>query len=951
MKKLRIFAVIAFMICTITALFGFTSCDDYALTTPTNISVDLDQLLTWDEVEQARRYEIEIKDENGELVSSKKQNKESLSLKELEIGNYTIRVRAIGSEEEEVSDWSEVVDYYRPYETGCVYTLINNMEYQVTKGGTASGSIVIEDFYRGKPVTSIADNAFKGNQLITEIVLGNNIKTIGNNAFYKCEALKSIFIPKSVVSIGERAFQRCIALEEVVIPDLVTTINESTFTLCKAIKKLTIGANVQYIGQSAFSDCTSLTALTIPDSVHSIASDAFSGCTGLETLKIGKNVQTIGNMAFQMCKKLKSITFAEDSSLLYIGQRAFFQNESLTSVVFPTKLVQLDVDSFYQCTNLEKIDLPDSLMRISAQAFHGTKAFYNGLDESTKLVYIDKWLVSADDSLRKTAKALSATALDKISAEETMFLKGDTVGIAGSTFAQFQMLERVNLPASVRTISDFVFAYCPNLMRVDLTSTELIDAYSFYGCKLLSTFYSGDALVEIGDYAFYGCVALDKFHLPEKNTVRVIGTYAFKKTAYWTAAEEDEKGDGLVYVDNWLVGAAKDGIVNASLKSGTIGISDYAFFNAAYLSSVNLAGVKYIGRAAFYQCFALSTVQFDANLTSISDYTFYNCSRLSMITNGFPRALTSIGRSAFYGCSNLSEIDLGKSVKLTSIGPYAFLGCTSLSKVNLGDSLTSIDSYAFYKCTSLKELILPDSLQVLGERAFYKNIALETVDFGEGLVSIGNYAFANCGALKKIELPDTVQYIYNNAFYKCKGVESLELGNGVKWIGTYAFYGMDGVDTLQLPASLKEISGYAFKGWNGLGSLVVSKDIEIIGEHVFYGCNEMTIYTDDVATDNKWSDKFNSSFRPVIWGCTLSKDKTYVVSVTITENTISNKMVKNGIAAPEREGYDFAGWATQENGALVYAAADIDKAAIGTTLYAVWTKAVDNNENIENAEI
>ena len=46
-----------------------------------------------------------------------------------------------------------------------------------------------------------------------------------------------------------------------------------------------------------------------------------------------------------------------------------------------------------------------------------------------------------------------------------------------------------------------------------------------------------------------------------------------------------------------------------------------------------------------------------------------------------------------------------------------------------------------------------------------------------------------------------------------------------------------------------------------------------------------------------------------------------------------------------------AGWTTQENGAVVYAAADIDKAAIGTTLYAVWKEAVDNNENIENAGI
>ena len=88
MKKLKIFAVIVFMICTITALLGLTGCEDYTLSTPTNISVDLDHLLTWDNVEQARRYEIEIKNENGEIVTSKKQNKESISLKELEIGNF-----------------------------------------------------------------------------------------------------------------------------------------------------------------------------------------------------------------------------------------------------------------------------------------------------------------------------------------------------------------------------------------------------------------------------------------------------------------------------------------------------------------------------------------------------------------------------------------------------------------------------------------------------------------------------------------------------------------------------------------------------------------------------------------------------------------------------------------------------------------------------------------------
>jgi uncharacterized repeat protein (TIGR02543 family) len=162
---------------------------------------------------------------------------------------------------------------------------------------------------------------------------------------------------------------------------------------------------------------------------------------------------------------------------------------------------------------------------------------------------------------------------------------------------------------------------------------------------------------------------------------------------------------------------------------------------------------------------------------------------------------------------------------------------------------------------------------------------------------------------------------------------------------------MDGVDTLQLPASLMAIDAYAFKGWNGLTSLVLSKDIQAISDHVFYGCKEMTIYTDQTLADCDWSSKFNSGYRPVIWGCTLSEDKTYVVSVTITEDTISNKMSAGGIGAPEREGYTFDGWATQENGAIVYAAFDIDKAEVGTTLYAIWTKTVVDTDSTDNAEI
>ncbi|MBQ4053135.1 MAG: leucine-rich repeat protein, partial [Clostridia bacterium] len=831
-----------------------------------------------------------------------------------------------------VSAWSEAFKYYRPYETGCVYTLINNTEYQITKAGSASGKVIIEDVYRGKPVTSIADNAFKGNFQITEVVLGKNIKSIGNNAFYKCEYLTKIDIPESVSSIGERAFQRCISLEEVVLPEAVTMINDSTFTLCKALKKLTFGSNVQYIGKTAFSDCVSLTEVTIPDSVQMIDEDAFSGNTSLTSVNIGKGVQSIGNNAFQMCKSLKNIKFAEDSRLVYIGQRAFYQNEVLESIAFPSTVIQLDAECFYQCAKLAQIDLPDSLQKLGGQAFHGTALYRNQVEAGEKLIYIDKWVISADTSLYTTVEAIATVPLDGY---ETQLIKGDTVGVASNVFAQFQKLIVVKMPATMKYLGEFSFALCPELLRVDLTDAVLIDNYAFYGCEILTTFFPGDKLVEIGDYAFFGCTRLNSFTPPEK-TLKVIGTYAFKNTGLWKKAEETDSG--LVYVGNWLVGAAKKDIFAVSLNKGTVGIADYAFYDCMFLNSANLTGVKYLGRAAFYGCMALSAVQFDDNLTEIKEYTFYSCARLSYITNGFPRSLTYIGRSAFYGCISLLNVDMGRA-SVKSIDQYAFYECSSLETVNLGQKLETINDFAFYKCEQLSELILPDTMKTIGSRAFYKNTALTSVSFGEGLVSIGSYAFSVCEALTEVKLPDSLQYVSNNAFYKCTALKSVDLGQGVVWLGSYAFYGIDGVDSLQLPASLVQIDSYAFKGWNGLNSIVLRKDIQYIGAHVFYGCKGMTIYTDGTAEEITWNSKFNSSYRPIIYGCTLSEDKTYVVSVAVKEDTILNKMSKGDITAPEREGYTFAGWATQANGAVVYTAADIVKVPIGTTLYAVWEVA------------
>ena len=136
MKKLKIISSIGFAACIFAALLMLTSCFGKGVKTPTNIKVDLDHNLTWNEVSNARIYNLEIKDlATGETLT-KQTRKETYSLASLAEGAYEIRVRALGGDDES-SEWSEPFHFDRPYETGCIYELVNNSEYHIVKAGRA----------------------------------------------------------------------------------------------------------------------------------------------------------------------------------------------------------------------------------------------------------------------------------------------------------------------------------------------------------------------------------------------------------------------------------------------------------------------------------------------------------------------------------------------------------------------------------------------------------------------------------------------------------------------------------------------------------------------------------------------------------------------------------------------------------------------------------------------
>lgn len=122
--------------------------------------------------------------------------------------------------------------------------------------------------------------------------------------------------------------------------------------------------------------------------------------------------------------------------------------------------------------------------------------------------------------------------------------------------------------------------------------------------------------------------------------------------------------------------------------------SDYSY-NYAPWNSVN---------------YAITQVVFEGDITTIGNYSFYRCTRLTSIT--IPNSVISIGTGAFLDCTGLKEITMpdDSNFKLHSIGAYAFEDCRSLKSITIPSSVQSIGEHAFYESFGLLKVYWPTVL-------------------------------------------------------------------------------------------------------------------------------------------------------------------------------------------------------------------------------------------------
>ena len=249
---------------------------------------------------------------------------------------------------------------------------------------------------------------------------------------------------------------------------------------------------------------------------------AFSDCSSLTSLTLPSSVTSIGGHAFEKCSGLTSLTLP--SSVTSIGEFAFRYCSGLTSLTIPSGVTTIDYYAFADCRGLTSLTIPSSVTSIGGHAF----AWCSGLTSLT---------------LHSSVTSIGDYAFAWCSGLTSLTLPSSVTSIGGHAFESCSGLTSLTLPSSVTEIDRSAFERCNNLKECNClldSDLETCLAYShddwtkipvdeikyYHNGQELTKLEIPSGVDKIGSYSFYKGVNLTSLTLP--SSVTSIGSSAFE---------------------------------------------------------------------------------------------------------------------------------------------------------------------------------------------------------------------------------------------------------------------------------------------------------------------------------------------------------------------------------------------------------------------------------------
>jgi hypothetical protein len=227
-------------------------------------------------------------------------------------------------------------------------------------------------------VTSIGQDAFRGNPYLKYLTLPSGFNAIGTGAFHSCASLTGINLPLGITTINDYAFYRCTSLASITLPIGVKSIGYCSFYECAKLATITFSNDLTTIDDFAFYGC-GISAIAIPASVTNVGFEPFPECKKLTSIAVDSNNTKYSSVDGVLFNKSRTTlvkypaaragSYRIPHGVVTVGDYSFSGASGLTSVRLPSSVTSIGSEAFYDCTSLSRVTIP------SVVDFLGTRAF------------------------------------------------------------------------------------------------------------------------------------------------------------------------------------------------------------------------------------------------------------------------------------------------------------------------------------------------------------------------------------------------------------------------------------------------------------------------------------------------------------------------------------------------------------------------------------------------